>query len=204
MVWLGQRVTNRLGGNRLSEPAALITVRILEPTQASGGRFGSNQPNDPRAPAGTPLSVSDLNRNVQLIGRLGHPLGELLTIRGVWFTEPSLNGGSWFCVFRVNETALETPVEFSGASLHDLTGKVLFRQLSRLETTASPATGEVWELRGVEAGGYVGEPPSLANQNYETAYTKFEPPTSRSECDIGSREYRFETWFRHIQATRIK
>jgi len=97
MVWLGQRVTNRLGGNRLSEPAAPITVRILEPTQASGGRFGSNQPNDPRAPAGTPLSVSDLNRNVQLIGRLGHPLGELLTIRGVWFTEPSLNGGSWFC-----------------------------------------------------------------------------------------------------------
>ena len=78
------------------------------------------------APAG-PIEVqppvqkvlaSDIGTRVQIIGRLGYPLGELVTIQGSWIrprglpNQPPKDDTPYFSVTSVNGKRLETPVRF--------------------------------------------------------------------------------------------
>ncbi len=64
--------------------------------------------------------VSDIGKRVQIIGRLGYPLGELVTIRGAWIrprglpNQPLKDDTPYFSVTSVNGRRLETPVIFEG------------------------------------------------------------------------------------------
>ncbi len=112
------------------------------------------------APAG-PIEVqppvqkvltSDIGTRVQIIGRLGYPLGELVTIRGAWIqprglpNQPVKDDTPYFSVTSVNGKRLETPVIFDFFS--EAWGA---EEIPRQE-------GPVWEVRGCESGGFRGTP----------------------------------------------
>ena len=99
--------------------------------------------------------AADIGTRVQIIGRLGYPLGELLTIRGTWhFPEALLKDmSSSFRVLSVNGKRLNEPVEFvSMRSFHPVTIELqqIPEDIERGE--------EVWEVRGCETGEYLGTP----------------------------------------------
>jgi hypothetical protein len=114
------------------------------------------------APAGpievqpTVLKVlaSDIGTRVQIIGRLGYPLGELVTIRGAWIrprglaNQPLKDDTPYFSVTSVNGRRLETPVIFEGVFFSNAWGA---EEISRQERP-------VWEVRGCESGGFRGTP----------------------------------------------
>jgi hypothetical protein len=110
------------------------------------------------APAG-PIEVqppvqrvlaSDIGTRVQIIGRLGYPLGELVTIRGAWIrprglpNQPVKDDTPCFSVTSVNGKRSETPVIFD-----------FFSKAWGAEEIP-PQEGPVWEVRGCESGGFRG------------------------------------------------
>ncbi len=112
------------------------------------------------APAG-PIEVqppvqkvlaSDIGTRVQIIGRLGYPLGELVTIQGSWIrprglpNQPPKDDTPYFSVTSVNGKRLETPVKFDFFS----------KTWGAKDIPAEE--GPVWEMRGCESGGFRGTP----------------------------------------------
>lgn len=101
------------------------------------------------------VPLADLDVKARIAGRLGHPLGRIITIRGEWI-EPidprkDFNDLPIFRVEWVNGKFLEEYVEFPRSAI---------RGFSDGEEHL-PAAGEVWEMRGTEIGGYVGLPSEL-------------------------------------------
>lgn len=101
------------------------------------------------------VPLADLDVKTRLAGRLGHPLGRIVTIRGEWI-EP-LNPVKDFAdlpIFRVdsvNGKYLQEPVEFTRPSVRGFTDR----------DGNVPHAGDFWEMRGTELGGYLGLPPEL-------------------------------------------
>ena len=93
---------------------------------------------------------SDIPKQVQIIGKLGLPLGKLLTVGGMW-TAPPPEKAAWpiFVVNRVNGSPLGQPAEFDDVGPVDPTTGENVEFTKRI-------VGEEWELRGVETGGFVG------------------------------------------------
>jgi hypothetical protein len=93
------------------------------------------------------LHYSDIPGKVQIIGKLGVPLGELVTVRGRWTAPfPSKPTFAVFMVNEVNGRPLDPPTKFD--EVEPVFGKD--------EEVTKRAVGEEWELRGVETGGFVG------------------------------------------------
>lgn len=109
------------------------------------------------------VNASDITKSVQIISRLGQPLGSLLTIRGQWVEKLSnMDRGPFFRVDEVNGKKLPRPVELR--FLHpfwndgegrgpkvgeDWTWKSEFEgDVPALE----PMDGDKWEMTGAETG----------------------------------------------------
>ena len=98
--------------------------------------------------------ATDIGTRVQIVGRLGYPLGELVTIQGAWIRPPGPPGmpvkddSPRFTVTHVNGKKLETPVSFDAFLFSEAWG---VEEIPRQE-------GPVWEVRGCETGGFRGTP----------------------------------------------
>lgn len=93
------------------------------------------------------VQYSDIPERVQIIGKLGQPLGQLVTIRGRWTAPfPSKPASPVFMVNEVNGRFLNPPTEFKNVE------PVLGKDAEFTKKTV----GEEWELRGVETGGFEG------------------------------------------------
>jgi hypothetical protein len=90
------------------------------------------------------VDYRDIPDRVKILGKLRHPLGELVTIRGQWIhIEGPKPSGNVFLVSHVDGRALDPPVEFSDVAPIAGSGSRIKR-------------GEFWEYRGVEKGEFVG------------------------------------------------
>lgn len=105
------------------------------------------------------VSVDDLGKTAELIGRLGKPLGRWVTIKGKWALPVSREkpSGLKFTVTHVSDTKLEKPVEFDVA---------LVKVVDRRGNDATPKEededkfdGRTWTLKGYETGEFHITPP---------------------------------------------
>jgi hypothetical protein len=127
------------------------------------------------------VHYSDIPRRVQIIGKLGQPLGQLVTVRGRWTAPfPSKPGlPVVLMVNQVNSRPLDPPAEFDDVEpVRGKGGEITKR-----------AVGEEWELRGVETGGFVG----FSDKVWEELE---EPPASRPPRG-------FLTRFSYVKAKRV-
>ena len=94
------------------------------------------------------VNAGDIGRRVQVIGLLGHPLGEMIDIRGHWRSPAprSKERSLRFHVTEVNGQPIDRPVEF------------FQRDVQVRKENPKPAHGAVWELRGIETGSFRGLP----------------------------------------------
>ena len=96
--------------------------------------------------------AADIGTRVQIIGRLGYPSGEMVTVQGSWVAPKGLpkDDSPSFIVTMVNGKRLAKPVAFLrgdfGPSLHGQDHEI------------PEVVGQVWNLRGCELGGYFGVP----------------------------------------------
>ena len=94
------------------------------------------------------VRYSEIPHDVAIIGKLGRPLWKLVTIEGKWMP-PGLEKPSLpptFAVTKVNGRDVKGLIEFD-----------VIEPVNRVnERFAKSVEGEVWELRGVETGGFVG------------------------------------------------
>jgi hypothetical protein len=94
----------------------------------------------------TDVCVDEIGKGVRLIGRLGAPLEQMITVEGSWSYPPGnpKEGSLIFSASSVDGKALEKPVQFY-AGLVDVVqqGKKV-----------TPNGGEKWTLRGFETGQY--------------------------------------------------
>ncbi len=122
------------------------SLKILEkPTRPSKAKAAVNEPRLVEE-----IQADDLtSRRAQIIGRLGYPLGEMVTIRGQWkppgrrVKDPAFH----FVVTEVEGKKLATPVDFHSR------GVFLPRH-----TTPDSLVGKICELRGYERGSFWGDP----------------------------------------------
>jgi hypothetical protein len=137
------------------------------------------------------VRASEIGVSVEIQGRLGHPLGTLVTIRGEWSWPKGDDGPREpkrippLVVTAVNGHSLETPVVFEAS----LVGPLPFHEDER--PPLPRALGEVWELRGFEAGGYIGIPGVVTSELY-----------SRQTYPAGGYPWGFYTVF-HYGSARV-
>jgi hypothetical protein len=127
------------------------------------------------------VHYSDIPGRVQIIGKLGQPLGQLVTVRGRWTAPfPSKPGlRVVLMVNQVNSRPLDPPAEFDDVEpVRGKGGEITKR-----------AVGEEWELRGVETGGFVG----FSDKVWEELG---QPPASRPPRG-------FLTRFCYVKAKRV-
>jgi hypothetical protein len=101
-------------------------------------------------PTMQPVTIGDI-RKLAVMGRLGLPLGTLVTVTGEAIPNTSLNkadaGDALFLsISSVNGKPLSAPVNFP------------FRKAQDSIDVAEPKIGDSFEFRGYETGGYVGVP----------------------------------------------
>jgi hypothetical protein len=120
---------------------------------------------DPALPAVQRVRSSDIGNPVVILGRLGVQLGEVLTVEGEW-SRRDASGRELsaqedrliFLVSTINGSRLDTPVEFRPQRVTPAdTGDA---------QDLRPAAGDIWELRGVELGGYRGVPWAVLKQEF--------------------------------------
>ena len=107
----------------------------------------------------TYIRASDIGRSTVIIGLLGHPIGKLITIEGEWYLpdislEKDIDPKNDRLWLRINAVDGETPtllVRFPSTRLT--------RAWRLKQEPPPPEIGDVWQLRGVESGGYKGTPP---------------------------------------------
>jgi hypothetical protein len=105
----------------------------------------------------TNIAVEDIGNKVQLIGRLGEPLGRMMTVKGTW-TYPTRPGAAMakddsmqFVVTHVNEKKLAKSVTLNISQIHAETraGKSALPKESKAQEALD---GLTWTLRGFESG----------------------------------------------------
>jgi hypothetical protein len=103
------------------------------------------------------LNVSDLDTDYELIGRFGHPLGTMLTIKGTWGYPDQSNGPTkvydlQFRITEINGIPHTPPLVLDVWSVH-----VIDKQRQSLIPTHEnhrDLNGVTWELRAFETGRY--------------------------------------------------
>lgn len=114
----------------------------------------------PPIPKGSTIKASEIEKTVRLIGRLGHPLGTIITIRGEWVGPTRLykDVSDWpkFRVDTVNGERLDEVVEISRGNVVEFTRGPGHK----------PQVGETWEMKGSELGEYRGLPSEMYTDLY--------------------------------------
>jgi hypothetical protein len=115
------------------------------------------------------VRASEIGKGVEIIGSLGFPLGEILTVQGQWSNRDASGRRltikeTWlmFLVTSVNGKRLEKPVDFRGF----LVSAIADGDMEDLR----PTRGDVWEMRGIEIGTYHGVPPEVIGELYPSPY----------------------------------
>lgn len=140
------------------DPIRSVTLCLL--VQLASIATASDQKPEPRM-----VHYADIPEQVQIIGKLGQPLGQLVTVRGKWTTPfPSKPALPVFVVDQVNGRLLDAPAEFDEVEPVVGDGGEVGRRV----------VGEQWELRGVETGGFVGFSDKVWNELGEPPMQK--PP----------------------------
>jgi hypothetical protein len=95
---------------------------------------------------GQVINYKEMDR-VQIIGKLGLPLGQLVTVHGQWQPPASAvkPSGPEFVVDTINGKSLSPPAVFEEVE-----------QVSGPNNNVKPIVGDEWELRGVEKGEFIG------------------------------------------------
>jgi len=143
--------------------------------------------------ARTTVRAEDIGKTVAIQGRLGHPLGTLITIRGRW-TDPGYKDGPILEVDLVNGTKLDKPVMLSHGQVtqihHGWKGRDgkpnepwdwHFDWKGRVPSPR-PELGQTWEMIGVETGAF--------DHYSDEAWKEFGGP------DIGMPYYMHDFWSR--------
>jgi hypothetical protein len=122
---------------------------------AQGGRKSATQR----------IRASDIGDRVLIIGLLGHPLGEVVTIQGEWLfpevpegTLPGKDHQLELVITLVNGKRLDKPPRFSSSMVSPIIG-------GRVQDIPRRA-GDVWEVRGIESGRYRGIPADILGELY--------------------------------------
>src|SRR5262245_17379325 len=89
------------------------------------------------------ISIDDIPQWVQIIGRLGKPLGEAVTVRGQWEQPPGRAkvNALRFIILSVNGIKPEKPVWFHRRYVNVDRGS--------LEPKIEPKNGDIWQLIAV-------------------------------------------------------
>lgn len=126
-----------------------------------------NLPADGKSP---PLSVNveDIGAKVQLIGRLGQPLGKMMTVSGRWFYpakpgELLKDDSMRFLVTHVNQKRLTKDVEFDVSQLH-VTGHAGRKVISTDWREQEKLDGQKWTMRLYESGQLFLEPQEFRDE----------------------------------------
>ena len=109
------------------------------------------------------VPASEVGRRIQIIGNLGKPLGNMMTIRGHWI-DPEIRsekgGDSVFVVTEIDGIKQNKPINIHQYYFHYVGGIIAF-ELGPMEIDSVGT----WELRGYETGGYQSIP-QLAFKEY--------------------------------------
>jgi hypothetical protein len=138
------------------------------------------------------VASCELMTRIRIIGLMGHPLGEMISIEGVWYSRPrSKDGNARFRVMRINGVQLKRPVDFGPGLVSplDRQGYGPNRILEHLKEI-EPEIGDVWELRGFETGAVRG----LSGQALKELGLAVQQPYSNA----------FVTEFRYVRATLVR
>ncbi len=102
------------------------------------------------------LHVTELLKDVGIIGKLGYPLGTLLTVRGTWSVDKkkTFEGTSFFEVATINGENAPPGIEFA----------VVFSTERSVVFDGVHVTGD-WELCCYEEGTFSGEPATLREEH---------------------------------------
>jgi hypothetical protein len=110
------------------------------------------------------IRVQDIPEKVQIIGRLGHPLEDLLTIQGKWLVSNDKGESLHFLINHINGKELKEKVELNEMQIEAIfpncKGRVPNRSeswdwkfdLSGKMSPPKPLDGEEWEMLGIESG----------------------------------------------------
>jgi hypothetical protein len=116
---------------------SLLTFLFFGMSAPEGGGQSKEKP---------PITIraDDIGDKVMVLGRLGHPLGEMMTVKGVWAAPKSTE--SWkdrliFHVTSVNGKQLAEPAIFN---------VYVVDVVDRARKTVCPSAGELWEVRAYE------------------------------------------------------
>ena len=127
----------------------LFTVCLL--LHIASDRTSTLAGDEPKPP--TTIRADEIGRSVRLLGKLGSPIREVMSVSGIWvkLTEgPSKPGSSlWFRVAEVNGKRLNKPMEFRALDVE---------VLGKGGKTIEPVNGEQWELRAYETWPGYGHP----------------------------------------------
>jgi len=101
------------------------------------------------------LNVSDLGTEYELIGRLGHPLGTMLTIKGTWGYPDQSNGPTkvydlQLSITEIDGTARKHPLILDVWSVHVIDKQR--RSLIPSHEKHRDLNGVTWEFRAFETG----------------------------------------------------
>ena len=111
------------------------------------------------------VQASDIGKGVLILGNLGYPLGERITIRGEWSAYPPPPEGYFpgkpdcellLVVTSVNGERLAEPVKFPEWRVSPA--------IRGEDAGLRRSVGDVWEIVGAELGGYEGIPPIYSSE----------------------------------------
>jgi hypothetical protein len=131
-------------------------IRSREVTTASArrstplpgaGQVGKSEPK-------RKVAAGELLSRVKIIGCLGRPLGQMVTIQGTWKDDRRLKGDMGFVTTHVDGTPLAAPVVFPEIAIVAVLDA----------TTVNPVRDGVLELRGFESGMVFGDPPAAIEE----------------------------------------
>lgn len=114
-----------------------------------------NLPADGKSPQ-VSVNVEDIGSKVQLIGRLGQPLGKMMTVSGRWFYpakpgEMLKDDSMRFLVTHVNQKKLAKEIDFNIAVMH-LTTKDGQNVIPNHWKDQNSLHGQAWTLQVYETG----------------------------------------------------
>jgi hypothetical protein len=135
----------------------VATGRSLEP------------PSERPKPAPLDVPIGELGRKFRLVGKLGVPLGEMVTVQGVVIAGPDKgwDGGPNLRVQRINGRAIQRIVELP---LRPFFGD--FDEGPAEDTRLpEPVCGRSYEFRAYETGGFVGTPFEAMDESGVTLQT---------------------------------
>jgi hypothetical protein len=158
-----QAITQIGHAMNLANKCSVAVLLALIANNGVGEQGSSNESKDRQM---ITIRAQDIPKTVQILGRLGQPLGSLLTVRGKW-TRPGINMKDRSLVFHVT---LANGKEPDGkVDLHSLLVKPILSDHKGREPKSgelwdwrfdwegskpgpTPSEGETWEMLGVETG----------------------------------------------------